>query len=152
MPKKHPQRFRLISAVHIFLIRDDQILLLRRANTGYQDGSYSVVAGHLDGNETIKQAAMREAKEEVGITLIPQDLTIVQVMHRKSDDERIDWFLTATTWQGQVTNCEPNRCDRLLWRPLDDLPDNIIPYVRHAINNYIEGIWFDSFGWESEGE
>jgi 8-oxo-dGTP diphosphatase len=149
LSNKSRQRFHLISAVHIFLIKDEQILLLRRANTGYQDGNYSVVAGHLDGNETIKQAAIREAWEEVGITLRPQDLKVVQVMHRRSDDERIDWFLTAEAWKGKVSNREPNRCDQLLWCPLKDLPDNIIPYVGHAINNYLEGIWFDSFGWES---
>ncbi|MGD8605355.1 MAG: NUDIX domain-containing protein [Anaerolineales bacterium] len=143
------QRFHLVSAVHLLLIRDGQILLLRRANTGYEDGNYSVVAGHLEGNETIKQASIREAREEVGIELNPQDLTVVQVMHRRSEDERIDWFLSALQWQGKVTNREPNRCDQLLWRRLDDLPDNVIPYVAHAIHNYLEGVWFDSFGWDS---
>jgi ADP-ribose pyrophosphatase YjhB (NUDIX family) len=143
-----PQRFHLISAVHLFLIQGDEILLLRRANTGYQDGHYSVVAGHLEGNETIKQAAVREAKEEVGVAIRPQDLTVVQVMHRRSDDERIDWFLAVKQWHGTIANCEPNRCDQLIWRRLDNLPDNVIPYIAHAINNYMDGIWFDSFGWD----
>ena len=70
-------------------------------------------------------------------------------MHRRSEDERIDWFLTAQEWQGTITNREPNRCDQLLWRRFDNLPDNVIPYVAHAINNYRQGIWFDSFGWDS---
>jgi 8-oxo-dGTP diphosphatase len=148
MPVHKPQRFRLISAVHLFFIREGEILLLRRANTGYQDGNFSVVAGHLDGNETVKQAAIREAREEVGVKLNPQDLTVVQVMHRRSDDERIDWFLVAKEWQGEISNCEPNRCDLLAWHQLDTLPENTIPYVAHAINNYREGIWFDSFGWD----
>jgi 8-oxo-dGTP diphosphatase len=48
------ERFRLVAAVHIFLVRDGQVLLLRRFNTGYEDGNYSVVAGHLDGGEEVK--------------------------------------------------------------------------------------------------
>jgi 8-oxo-dGTP diphosphatase len=142
-----PERFKLVSAVHLFLIREGRVLLLRRFNTGYEDGSYSVVAGHLDGGEPVKQAMIREAHEEVGITIAPEDVDVVGVMHRRSEDERIDWFLAASSWSGEVTNAEPHKCDRLDWFPLDALPDNVIPYVRRAIDNYRRGAWFDSFGW-----
>lgn len=142
------ERFQCLVAVHLFLIRDGQILLLRRYNTGYEDGNYSVVAGHLDGGEEIKAAMMREAREEVGIEVAPEDLEVVGVMHRISDDERIDFFLTASAWTGEITNREPDKCDRLAWFDWDGLPANVIPYVRKAIGNYRRGEWFDSFGWE----
>jgi 8-oxo-dGTP diphosphatase len=142
------ERFQLLSAVHLFLIRDGQILLLRRFNTGYEDGNYSVPAGHLDGGEQIKAAMIREAQEEIGIELDPQALDVVGVMHRLSNDERIDWFLTADAWSGEIANCEPECCDDLCWFDLDALPDNIIPYVRQALKNFQQGRWFDSFGWE----
>ena len=45
------ERFELRSAVHLLLIRGGQVLLLRRQNTGYEDGNYSVIAGHLNGRE-----------------------------------------------------------------------------------------------------
>jgi 8-oxo-dGTP pyrophosphatase MutT (NUDIX family) len=122
--------------------------LLRRYNTGYQDGDYSVIAGHLDGGEPIREAAVREAREEVGIEIAVQDLDVVGVMHRRSDDERIDFFLTASFWAGEVTNAEPDRCDRLAWFGMEELPGNLIPYVRRALDNYRRGKWFDSFGWE----
>ena len=140
-------RFKLVSAVLIFLIRDGKILLLRRFNTGYEDGNYSVVAGHLNGDEEVKAAAIREAREEVGVRIAPGDLRVVGVMHRKSNDERIDFFLTATAWSGEVTNLEPDKCDRLAWFDVRDLPQNVIPYVRRALDNYRRGQWFDSFGW-----
>jgi ADP-ribose pyrophosphatase YjhB (NUDIX family) len=141
------ERFRLVSAVHLFLVRDRQVLLLRRSNTGYEDGNYSVVAGHLNGDEEIKDAATREAREETGIEIGPQDLDVVGVMHRRADDERIDFFLVTTSWSGQITNMEPNKCDRLAWFDLDQLPENVIPYVRRALENYRHSRWFDSFGW-----
>jgi 8-oxo-dGTP diphosphatase len=136
------------SAVHLFLIRDDEIILLRRYNTGYEDGNYSVVAGHLDGGEKIVAAAIREAKEEVGIDIREKDVEIVQMMHRISNDERIDFFVVVSAWQGEIANNEPDKCDDLSWFPLDRLPENTIPYVRQAIQNYREGIPFTSFGWE----
>lgn len=128
-------------------MKGDKILLLRRYNTGYEDGNYSVVAGHLDGGEPVKSAMIREAKEEIGIDISSQDLDVIQVMHRLADDERIDFFLQASAWTGEIKNMEPHKCDELSWHPIDDLPDNIIPYVKRAIHNYHKDIRFDSFGW-----
>ena len=64
-------RFKLIAAVYVFFVRDGKILMLRRANTGYVDGDYSLVAGHADGNEALTAATAREAKEEAGVTIAP---------------------------------------------------------------------------------
>lgn len=146
------QRFKLISAVHLFLLRGDKVLLMRRAGTGYRDGWYSVVAGHLDGNEQVVDAAIREAREEVGIALRPQDVEVVGVMHRLSDDERIDFFLAAQQWAGEPAICEPGKCDELRWVRRDALPEKVIPYVARALDNFARGQWFDSFGWpEGDG-
>lgn len=141
------ERFKLICAVHLFLICDDKVLLLRRFNTGYEDGKYSVIAGHLEGDEEIKAAAIREAQEEIGIKISPADLQVVGVMHRKSTDERIDFFLATSSWSGEITNREPDRCDQLAWFDLDEIPENVVPYVGRALDNYRRGNWFDSFGW-----
>ncbi len=140
-------RFRLVSAVHLFLMHEGRVLLLRRYQTGYEDGNYSVVAGHLDGNETVVAAAVREAREEVGVTLAAQDVRVVGVMHRRSNDERIDWFVACEHWAGEITNAEPEKCDELRWADPERLPPNVISYIRRAIENYRAGRWFDSFGW-----
>lgn len=140
--------FLLKSAVHVFFVRCGEVLLLRRFNTGYQDGYYSVPAGHLDGGETVGAAAAREAGEETGVRLDAAQVQVVGVMHRRSDDERIDFFVAVTDWQGEPHNAEPEKCDDLRWFPLASLPENTIPYVRQALANYTAGRWFDEFGWE----
>jgi len=141
------ERFRLLVAVHLFLLREDTVLLLRRFNTGYEDGNYSVIAGHLDGDEEVIAATIREAREEVGIAIDPADLAVVGVMHRRAADERIDFFLVTSRWAGTIRNAEPEKCDALAWRLLDDLPENVVPYVRRALDNYRQGRPFDSYGW-----
>ena len=133
--------------VHLLFIRENQILIARRFNTGYRDGEYSVPAGHLDGDETVIAAGIREAKEEIGVTMEASNMTFSSVMHRIEGDERVDFFIHIHKWSGEIVNTEPDKCDDLGWVNLDELPENTIPYVRRAISNHINGIAFDEFGW-----
>ena len=141
------ERFRIIPTSHLILVKDGKILLSRRFNTGYEDGKYSVVAGHLDGNETFRQAMIREAREEAGISIASKDLEIVHVMHRKSNDERIDFFLMPTKWRGQPKIMEPQRCDEMRWFNLKRLPKNTIPYVRQAVEMVRKKTFYSEHGW-----
>jgi ADP-ribose pyrophosphatase YjhB (NUDIX family) len=135
-------------AVHLFLMDKKNILLLKRHNTGYEDGNYSVIAGHLDGNEDVYDAIIREAKEEAGIRILLEDIKIVQVMHRKKmDEERIDYFLLCKKWEGNIRNMELNKCSELRWCPVDDLPNNTIEYIKYAVDGYLNKINFTLFGW-----
>src|SRR5574337_756907 len=148
-------RARFPATVHLFFFRGSQILLLRRFQTGYRDGEYSVPAGHLDGNESVMAAAAREAREETGVQIAADDLSFSSVMHRNEGDERIDFFLHVHKWRGEPINTEPDKCDELRWADLDSLPENTIPYVRRAIQNHLNGIPFDEFDSNSstfEGE
>jgi 8-oxo-dGTP pyrophosphatase MutT (NUDIX family) len=144
MPK---DRFKIVPTSHLILVKDGKILLLRRFNTGWSDGQYSVVAGHLDGNETFLQAMVREAKEEAGIELSQQDLEVAHVMHRKSNEERIDFFILAKKWKGEPRNMEPNKCDDLNWFDMGKLPENTIPYIRQAIGCFRKGVFYSEHGW-----
>jgi 8-oxo-dGTP diphosphatase len=133
--------------VHLFFFRENQILLLRRFNTGFGDGQYSVPAGHLDGGETVIAAARREAQEEVGVRIEPKHIHYSSVMHRMEGDERVDFFVNIQKWEGELVNAEPHKCDEIRWTNIEDLPDNTIPYIRRALQNHKDGIKFDEFGW-----
>ncbi|HVF26411.1 MAG TPA: NUDIX domain-containing protein [Anaerolineales bacterium] len=131
--------------VHLFFFRENQILLLRRFNTGFRDGEYSIPAGHLDGGETVMSAAAREAQEEVGVKI--DDIVFSSVMHRTEDDERVDFFVHVLKWLGEPFNAEPDKCDDLCWVDINKLPANTVPYVRRALDNHLSNIQFDEFGW-----
>ncbi len=141
------EKFKLIASVYLFFIKDDKILLLKRFNTGYEDGNYGLVAGHLDEHETLTHAAMREAKEESGVDIDVNDLELKTTMHRKQNDERIDFFFEVKKWSGEVNNMEPDKCDDLSWFSFDNLPSNTIPYIKQAIECYQKGIIYSEFGW-----
>ena len=141
------ERFKLIASVYLLFIKDGKILLLRRANTGYEDGNYGLVAGHLDAHESLTHAAIREAKEESGVDIEPKDLELKTTMHRRQDDERVDFFFEVKKWSSEPTNTEPDKCDDLSWFPLNELPTNIIPYIKQAIDCYRRGIIYSEFGW-----
>lgn len=140
-------RVRAIVAVHLFLVRGDSVLLLRRANTGYEDGNYSGPAGHVEVGETPRAACVREAFEETGIRLTEAGLTFALVMHRQAEAERIDFFFSATDWDGEPRNHEPDKCDELRWALFSELPQNTIPYIRHAFKVWRTGTRYAEFGW-----
>lgn len=143
-------RFKLIPEAHLVLIKDGQVLLLKRHNTGYEDGNYSVVAGHVDGAETARQAICREASEEAGLGIHPEDLRMVHVIHRMGTEERISFFFSAVAWQGEPRNREPHKCNELGWYSVKAMPTNMVPYVRHAIDHVLSNSHYSEFGWGGE--
>jgi 8-oxo-dGTP diphosphatase len=147
---KWPNRAPVLSAAHLVLFRETEVLLLRRENTGYEDGNYSVVAGHIEASETVRQTTVREALEEANLTLATADLDIVHVVQRLTPNAemRIDFFVRASKWTGEISNREPHKCGQIAWFERDHLPHNLVPYVRHALDEIRRGSHFSEFGWE----
>jgi len=140
------ERFKLCVSTYLFLEKEDKILLHLRQNTGYADGNYSLVAGHLDGNETATQAIIREAKEEANIIINPEDLKVVHIMHRTSDRENIDIFFSCKKWTGEIKNLEPHKCGGLTFASKNNLPENTLEYVKIALSNEKSGQFYSELG------
>ncbi len=135
------KRTKAVIAAYLVLFRDGKVLLSQRANTGYYDGHFGLVSGHVEGKETFTEAVIRESFEEAGIQLEFQDLDTCHIMHRYEDlnppgyKVRVDVFLIARNWRNELINREPDKCSRLDWFSLGDLPENTIPYVKSAIES-----------------
>jgi 8-oxo-dGTP diphosphatase len=145
------ERHKIIPAIYLVLMQENRLLMLRRFNTWYEDGNYSLVAGHLDWNETFKQAMARETLEESWITLNIDDINVTHVMHRRLEDgedtrEYIDFFMTVKNFLWNPVNMEPHKCDDLSWFPLDDIPTNTIPYIKHALDNISKWLMYSEYG------
>lgn len=144
------ERFKMIVDTHLFFRKGDELLLVRRCNTGYEDGNYGLVAGHVEDGESATAAAVREAKEESGVDIDPADLVLKAVSHRhhEGDSIRLGVFFEPRRWAGELANMEPDKCDNFRWFPVDSLPPNTIPYIRQAIEAYARGEIYSEFGWK----
>jgi len=142
------ERYKIIPEVFLLLIKDGNILLSRRYQTGWEDGNYGLPAGHGEDKETMRQGAKREAREEIGITLNLTDEDFAIVQHRwSSDHARVGFYFAPTHWEGTPTNMEPDKCDDLQWFPLDALPENTIGHVRAVIEAYKKGLRYTEYNW-----
>jgi len=144
-------RPKVIPTVYLILVKGSKILLSRRYNTGFQDGQYSFPAGHPScDNEALHHTMIREAEEEIGIKIDPRDLELVHVMHRRqtepTNERRINLFFAVKKCKGKPRIMEPNKCDDLRWFELNSLPDNMIPYIKQAVNCFQRNEKYSEYG------
>lgn len=136
-------------ASFIVLVKENKVLLMRKCKEPFS-GFYTMPSGKVDEGESFTETVIRESKEEIGIDLLGDDLEVKHIMHReKSDDSGVwvDAFFVAEKWEGEIMNMEPNKCDRLKWFNIDNLPENIVPFVKSALENINKGIFYSEFGW-----
>lgn len=139
-------------AVILIINRNNEILLQRRFNTGYEDGNYSCIGGHKEENEEILEAAVRETKEEIGINIKKEDLKFLQVLHRKLINRYyIDFVFLVDKWTGEPSIIEKDKSDKLIWCNKDNIPSNIVPFINNILNDYFYGklASFKSVDWEN---
>ena len=133
------ERFRVVPAAYAVMLRDatngsDEVLLQLRSGTGYMDDHWAcAAAGHVERGESVVQAAVREAEEELGIVVDATDLTPLCGMHRTAGDgndlnERSDFFFTLRRWTGEPWIREPGKTAGLRWFSLSALPDPVVPH------------------------
>ena len=136
--------------VHVLLVRDDDVLLTRRRDTNpLFDGLWHLPSGKLDAGESVLDAAVREAEEEVGVHVDPADLRLVHTLHVNGSgpEPRLGLFFETRHWGGTPTNREPDKCSVVRWFPLDALPDQLIDYPAAGIHAYRTASTFSTRGW-----
>lgn len=144
-------RHTTIVDVHLILRQGNRILLGLRQNTGFADGNFHLPAGHLEAGETIVRALLREAREELNISLRPECVALALVVHQKSGEGRLGLFFVSDSWEGALENIEPDKCRELRWFDLNALPENIVPYAKIALDEFAAGHNLALYGWhESE--
>lgn len=141
--------FELSVAVMIVIRRGNSVLLGRRQNTGFKDGLYALPGGKHDGYECLKSTVAREAKEELGIDVLPNDIVFQSCIHYINypiDQELLYMVFEIAAYEGDIHNAEPDRCDDLQFFPLDDLPDSMTDMTGECIQNTLAGVRYSEYG------
>jgi 8-oxo-dGTP pyrophosphatase MutT (NUDIX family) len=140
------QRFKCAICVDLIVYRNNgknkEILLMKRKNTGFDDGNFELPGGHLERNEDLFDAMIREASEELKISPKRNDLKLVHLMHHYTG-ERLN-FIFELNGENFVTQIgEPDKCDKLEWFNINKLPNNISGKMRQIIVNVVSDKFYD---------
>ncbi|PWH20868.1 MAG: hypothetical protein DDG58_00870 [Ardenticatenia bacterium] len=124
-------RYTVYPRTLVFLIRGDEVLLIRRpADARLFPGLFNGVGGHMERGEDVLSAALREVKEETGLRVETLQLrAILSVAHsqltrddgeRTSDDEpgALVFIFVGYASVGEITSGEAGASS---WVPLDRL-------------------------------
>jgi 8-oxo-dGTP diphosphatase len=134
-------------AVYVVFLKDDMVLLHRRKNTGWLDGWYDAPAGHLEPGESFLEAAVREAAEETGVKITPNNLELFHIGQAETNRLYTYLMFRVKNWEGEPKLVEPDKAEDLNFYPLDKLPSKIPPYTRSGIENVKStGISFSYLG------
>lgn len=151
---KMKERFKTPSAVMLMLIREkdnqEEILLQKRQKTGFADGMYDFAAsGHVEDNESMSEAMIREAKEELNIIINPRDLEFITLIHKNiGNGIYLNLYFKTTKWINEPVINEPFKNAEIKWFSLHNLPDNLVNDRKEAIKNYLENIKYSEYGWQ----
>jgi len=115
----------------VFLVDGARVLLgqrSRRPNHRYP-GVWDALGGKPEGDETLLEALVREAREEAGVE--PLEAAPLGCFH---DGERADAFYLATHWRGEPRNTDREEHLRLQWVALEEAAGlSLAPTTRCAL-------------------
>lgn len=137
------------------------MLFLRQ--TRKNGGRFSLIGGNVEENEFAREALAREAREEAGIHVEPQELRLVHVLHRhklKKDETLLVLYFRAGRFHGEPASLEPKKFKDVRWLPVNNLPKEVSKATLHVLQGMLRGEIYSEFParskvlafWEQFGE
>lgn len=143
-------RFMTPNAIGVIITRENdngatEILLQKRKNNMWD----LAVGGHVEKNESLTDAVIREAKEELGIEVLKQDVSFSTCSYTKFEERPYNFYYFKVSKFSKIpTIKEPEKCLDLRWFEFENLPQNLILDVRIILNNHTKGVKFVELGWD----
>lgn len=136
-----------VKAVLCFLLRDGEVLLIRKKK-GFGAGKINGVGGRVEPGERPEEAAVREVFEEVGVRV--RSLEPAGTLEFYSADSEPDWLIhvfLSRDFEGEPRESEEAspRWYRLGELPFDEMWEDDRVWLRYALSGKrVEGrFWYD---------
>jgi 8-oxo-dGTP pyrophosphatase MutT (NUDIX family) len=140
---------RLFFAQKAFIVRDGQLLLVRKsADDPDQPGLWEVPGGRMEFGENVEEHLCREVREEVGLEVrpgAPFHIWEWQVCRAGTGGEPEKWQIVAVARLCEFVSGEPTAAGRvagdylaeMVWAPIDELDKyEFIPNMRPVIGAF----------------
>ena len=148
---------KIVTGVVLILKKDNKVLLFKRnIPNKIACGFFCLPGGTVEHHETVKQAACREATEEIGITITENNLSPVHMLRLREKYDKttnqtqqilILYFMETSCWEGEPTNLEPHKHSELAWFKIDQLPQNTFALNLLALDDIKNGKFYGEHGW-----
>lgn len=145
------ERFKFDASLFCIAREQGHILAVRRSQTGWMDGFWSLPAGAHDGNESYRDGALRELREETGLIGKPEACFLVHV--QQVFTSKTEWqalYFSVDVFNGTPLIAEPHKHDRVEWRSLLETNEKIVPYVRAALVEIARGSIYSTFRMDAD--
>lgn len=116
------------------VIKDDkEVLLVINKNRYY----WEAPGGKVEVEEMIEDAVIREIKEETNINVkIIKNIEVYQYYQKEKKVHWISLGYLAKYLSGKYKNLEPDKIKEIQWFSLKNIPHNINPNTKQALENY----------------
>ena len=123
---------RPVECIAFMLIQDERVLAEKRKPTKrVVPGALALPGGHIEGQESPKEALYREIQEGGGV--VPLEIAYVcTLLHRSQEFRKLHYF-AVTRWEGSII---PHEAASVLWIPLNALETLDLDVDRIALQEY----------------
>ena len=130
----------MVTAI-VCIIYDKEKGLLFEKRT--DNGMWCVPGGAIELGESLEEALKREVKEETSLDVFnPKMVDVKASVHLiyPNEDEvyYTDVVYVVEEYEGELN--PDSESEELVWYPIDNIPDNIMPTQIDYINNFIKNI------------
>lgn len=119
------------------LIFNGQKMLLGKRVKSHGADTWAPPGGHLELNESFEACAIRECKEETGLTIeTPEFLAVTNDVFKDENTHYVTIFMVAHFPDDQtVKNLEPEKTASWEWFDLHSMPEKLFLPLQHLLRD-----------------